>query len=49
MQTGPFSRLEPLERAGGGLWVTITLRELSDTNRQMQLYKEGIEFAKEAL
>ena len=34
---------------GDDLWVASVLKDLSDTNRQMRLYKEGIELAKEAL
>jgi len=34
---------------GDDLWVAVVLRELSDTNRQMLHFKEGIELAKEAL
>jgi len=34
---------------GDGFWVATVLADLSDTNRWMNLYKEGIELAKEAL
>ena len=34
---------------GDDLWIARALRELSDANRQMRLFKEGIQMAKEAL
>jgi len=41
--------LKLLGEQGDDLSVTIVLRELSDTNRLMGLYKEGIKLAEEAL
>jgi len=45
-----LTRMLKLERErGDDTWVAVALRDLSDTNRLMFLYKEGIESAKEAL
>ena len=41
--------LELERRRGDGFWIATTLQRLSDANRLLSLYEEGIEQAKEAL